>query len=617
MPSHQSAMSSLIYLSSSLAIVRQIVICFLAATVFSSPCLFAQDPTTAKLSSRLYFPDAATEASSRTALHAEVADRVRAITAAADSSLSTELQKTESTYAALRRHGAYLKVCHLENIDDRAAIDATSVLETDESVLDAAIRARLLRVPDSSISSLGPYVRLAAIAHKEATHAFGADVEHYRGSVTFPFEQALADAYDHQMDSLEKVADLTATDDTKRRAALQRREQVYETAAPRTAALLGSLVDAENRDAASQGYTDAADRKYIELELTPTAVEEMLATLAKNASINRDYEALRAERAKKLLGLTTLVSSEIDLKAVTIAPIPFADARRMIAEGLQPLGADYTGRFAQLLDPANGRLDLSGGAHRAHTGTSISVYDAPVALYFSGYDGTLRAAETIAHEGGHAIHRELMNAGGSPIYEREGPHYLFEGFAEFNEMLVLDHIAQTAKAPTERIRALEMLAAALSHGLFDSAEEATFERNLYKASISKGLLERSQIDDIYRGAIAPYEIWPMSDAGTSRSWMRKSLLFDDPLYLINYLYATVVAAALYDKSHTDPSFPEKYNALLRRGFNADTSELLSTIGVNWNDPALVTRAVHLLQIKTEQLRGEYALPIVAFSNGPI
>ena len=46
------------------------------------------------------------------------------------------------------------------------------------------------------------------------------------------------------------------------------------------------------------------------------------------------------------------------------------------------------------------------------------------------------------------------------------------------------------------------------------------------------MLDRGSIDEIYRKSITPYEYWPMSDVGKSREWMRKSLLFEDPLYLV-------------------------------------------------------------------------------------
>jgi oligoendopeptidase F len=221
----------------------------------------------------------------------------------------------------------------------------------------------------------------------------------------------------------------------------------------------------------------------------------------------------------------------VDLASVQAPAIPLPDAKRLILPSLEPLGTDYTTRFAALLDPANGRLDLSGGAHRARAGTSIDAYDAPTALYYSGYDQSLRKASTIAHEGGHAIQRELMNAGGGPIYERSGPNYFSEGFAIFNELLLLDHATEVAKTPVEKEYALERLLSKLSLELFVSAEEAAFERSLYTQTIGQPLLDRAKIDSRYQASIAPYDYWPVADIGQSRGWMRKGLVFEDPLWV--------------------------------------------------------------------------------------
>ena len=242
--------------------------------------------------------------------------------------------------------------------------------------------------------------------------------------------------------------------------------------------------------------------------------------------------------------------------------IPFSQADRLILDALAPLGQDYVHRFAQLLDPANGRLDLAGGRQRAHTGTSIAVFDAPVAFFFGAYDGSIESVDTIAHEGGHAIHRELMNANGIPIFQREGPHYLSEGYAIFNEFLVLDHMVNVARSPAEKERSLEYLLKEIAFQVFTSAEETSFERSLYTSAAGHPLLDRMQIDALYRRAVGPYEYWPMTDIGASRAWMRKSLLFEDPLYLVNYLYASLVAVSLYTKAEADPNFANSYEALL-------------------------------------------------------
>jgi oligoendopeptidase F len=559
----------------------------------------------AHLSPTLYFPSATEELMSRNALHARVALLEKKLVASSPALLASDLDMAEQTIIALQRHAAYLRVQTLENTKDQDAKAAGAAVNADESVLNATMRSRLRQVPPDQIAGLGRYAYLAELARQDAAHDFSADAERYRGAVTSPFVQSIADAYDRLIDTVGSSKGITSPDLATRRAAIASRNEAYDQAAPVTATLLANLIEIENRDAAAQGYANAADRKYSSLGLSTTLIDQTLSAIQAEAPIYRRYEQILAEHAARKLGIPSILSAEQDFAYTPSPQIFLAEGRQLILDSFQPLGPDYTRRFADLLDPANGRLDLTGGSNRAHTGTSITAYDAPVAFYFSGYDGSLKSVSTIAHEGGHAIHRELMNASGIPVYERTGPHYLFEGFAIFNELLLLDHATKVAKTSTEREYALERLLWKLSAELFMSAEETAFERSLYTEASGHPLLDRASIDAIYRKSIAPYEYWPMSDVGTSREWMRKSLLFEDPLYLVNYLYAAVVAVALYDRSHTDPDFAAKYEMLLRRGFDATPQTLLASMNIRLDDPALVTSAARLFQAKTEELQSLY------------
>ena len=296
-----------------------------------------------------------------------------------------------------------------------------------------------------------------------------------------------------------------------RRAALAARDSTYDAVAPAAAALLAAVVDAENRDAIAQGFANAAQRKYRSLGLTDDAVSQILASVAAQAGAYRAYQKVLADHVSHTFGLSSVLSTERDLAAERPVEVASNDGRDLVLASLQPLGREYVDRFAELLDPANGRLDLAGGLHRARTGTSLTVYDAPVALYISSYRGTLDGLSVVAHEGGHAIHRELMNASGIPIYERSGPHDLFEGFALFNELLLYDHAAKSAKTSTAHVYALEHLLSTITFELFGSAEEATFERSLYTTTAGRAPLDRPRIDELYQAAIAPYEAWPMND----------------------------------------------------------------------------------------------------------
>ena len=138
-----------------------------------------------------------------------------------------------------------------------------------------------------------------------------------------------------------------------------------------------------------------------------------------------------------------------------------------------------------------------------------------------------------------------------------------------------------------------------------TTEETSFERSLYTLAVGHALLTRAQIDSAYRDAIAPYEYWAPSDTGASRNWIRKALIFEDPLYEVNYLYAALVAVALYDHAHSDPDFAAKYEQLLRRGFYAEPDVLLATMNIRLDDPALIESAARLFQAKTEELQHIY------------
>ncbi len=560
----------------------------------------------ARLSPTLYFSSASEEAESRQALHSRVETLEKEIASSSADALPKLLDSANQALIAIQRHTAYVRIETLEDTTDQGAKAALQAVETDWSVLNAAMRKRLQQAAPSEFPSLGRFARLAQKAHEDSTHTLSPEAAAYRGSVTVAAQTAIADAYDRMLRGISNQG-VSSRDADTRRAALTRRDEAYEKGAPATAAQLAVLIDIVDRDAVARGYANAADRAYRSLQITDAMVRQTLAAVEEEAPVYKHYQEMLAKHAARKLGVSTVLPAEVDLARTPAPRMGLDQARRLVLDALKPLGDDYEQRFAQLLDPAKGRLDLTGGKHRARTGTSIVVYDAPVAFFYTGFNGTLSAAGIIAHEGGHAIHQELMNAGGSPIYERSGPHSLFEGFAIFNELLVLNHAAEAAGTPAERASALEQLLGSISFELFGSAEETAFERGLYTRASGHAMLDRAEIDGIFREAVAPYEYWPVEQAANSGAWMRKRLLFEDPLYLVNYLYAQLVAVALFDKLSTDRGFPARYEAVLRRGFDADAGELLSSLGIRLEDPQLVRAAARLVRTRTEELEKLYQI----------
>ena len=91
---------------------------------------------------------------------------------------------------------------------------------------------------------------------------------------------------------------------------------------------------------------------------------------------------------------------------------------------------------------------MPGGAPNRYTsGFSEGRAGSTSMLFYGRYDGTFKDLSVIAHEGGHAVHRQLMTANGVAPSYAEGPHFLFESFAEFNELVLADFMAEHAATP--------------------------------------------------------------------------------------------------------------------------------------------------------------------------
>ncbi len=70
---------------------------------------------------------------------------------------------------------------------------------------------------------------------------------------------------------------------------------------------------------------------------------------------------------------------------------------------------------------------------------------ATTGLFYGGFDGSTNAVRAVAHEAGHAIHRQFM-AEHQPIAAYNGgPKFMSESFAIFNELLLLDHLRRDAR----------------------------------------------------------------------------------------------------------------------------------------------------------------------------
>ena len=336
----------------------------------------------------------------------------------------------------------------------------------------------------------------------------------------------------------------------------------------------------------------------------------MLDTITQHAEVLKDYQRVRAEQVSRVTGIRDVDSWDMGLSSgYDPKPLTFAEARTAILKALVLLGPEYTAQFRWLLDPSNGALEIAGGPNRARGGFSLGYSQTPVMLYMSGFDGSLSSTATAIHEGGHAIHRKLMKEV-TPYYF-DGPHFLSEAYAIFNELLFWDEMERESSTPAEKVYFRERFLDKVSLEVFTSAEEGALEQGIYDGVASGKINNQNDLDDLNGHILDQYELFARKEPILRSGWMKKSLLVEDPLYLINYLYASLVACKLYEMEKTNPAdFQNRYISLLQEGFDAPAEELLKkNMGFTLDSNQLLDGALQLMRERTALLKQSYqALP---------
>ncbi len=559
------------------------------------------------------------------------------------------LHRAEALLAQLERHKAYLHLRASRDLDDRADADAADraadAIDRLHTAVGAALRglgAAALSRDAAAYPALKPYAFLLSQAERELPHELPWPQQTVIDQLADPAAANLWTLYQQTVRStpFAKIGTAEGARDAKqdarllaldpdrgiRQAAWQARWDGYAARADLYAGILLGVVRLGDRVAHLQKFPDAPSRVYFSRELDRKDVSAALAAIESHAEVFKDYQRLRARHIAAMTGIAEVRSWDWSLPAPGFA-VPRMTLEQTSAAALAalaPLGADYVEHFRQLLDPANGRMDVAmEQGKRANGGFSVGAPGVPTGLFVENYgSGLIGDSRVVIHEGGHAIHRQLMNERGvSPFYLR-GPNWMFEAFATLNEFLLYDHLYQTSTDPKARAYYLEALIDDIGFQLFGSAEEGTLEQSIYDGAAAGSIRNAADLDALTLSIWDRYEIWPALEPELAHTWMSKSLMVEDPLYLVNYLYSGLLATKMFDLAQRDPSaFQQRYADLLGKGFYAPPRELLrGFFGRDLSQQELVDDGMSILQQRIQDLAEIYREidgPAAGSSAGPV
>jgi oligoendopeptidase F len=548
--------------------------------------------------------------------------------------LADYLHHAEALLAQLERHHAYLHLRASRDLDDQADSDADDRTGGAMDRLVTSVGAALRTLGGATFAkdatanpALNRYTYLVTRAERNLPHELPKEQEAIVDELADAAASNSWTLYEQTVRStpfaklhtaageldVKKDVRILALDPERavRHAAWQGRWAGYISRADIYASILLGVVRMNDRVARLQHFRDAPSKVYFARELDRKDVTEALARIESNAELLKGYQRLRARHVAAFSGIADVHSWDLSLPmpGFTIPRMSLDQARTQVISALAPLGADYVEHFRQLLDPANGRMDVAAEqGKRINGGFSIGAPGVASGLFVENYgSGLLNSSRVIIHEGGHAIHKQLMHDSGvSPFYTR-GPNWMFEAFATLNELLLYDHLYQTTPGPKGRAYYLEALIDDMAFQLFGSAEEGSLEQSIYDGVAAGRIRNAADLDALSLSIWSRYEIWTASEPENAHIWITKGLMYEDPLYLVNYLYAGVLATKMFDMVKHDPAgFQKRYANLLHKGFYAPPKDLLRIFfGRELSQQELVDDGMNILKQRIDALAGIY------------
>lgn len=315
-----------------------------------------------------------------------------------------------------------------------------------------------------------------------------------------------------------------------------------------------------------------------------------------NMGLMYRYVSLR----KKLLGLDELHMYDIYTPLIQEIKmdIPFEEAKKIVAEGLKPLGEEYqkilqegfNNRWIDVYENENKRSGAySWGAYGTH----------PYVLL--NYNGTLDNVFTLAHEMGHAIH--------SYCSDKTQP-YIYAGYKIFvaevastcNEALLINHMLKTTEDKMQKAYLINHFLDTFRTTLYRQTMFAEFEMITHKMVEEGQSLTAETLCKIYHDLnVLYYGNDIVIDPEIDMEWARIPHFYT-AFYV--YQYATGFSAAIaLSRRILQEGKPavDDYIRFLSSGGSNYPIELLKGAGVDMSTKEPVNQALKLFEELLDQM----------------
>lgn len=298
------------------------------------------------------------------------------------------------------------------------------------------------------------------------------------------------------------------------------------------------------------------------------------------------YVSLR----KKLLGVDELHMYDLYVPMVgeVKMDIPYAEAIRLVKEGLKPLGSEY----GHVLDEAftSGWVDVYENEGKTSGAYSWGAYGThPYVLM--NYHNNVNNLFTLAHEMGHAMHSYYSDKT-QPYLDAQYKIFVAEVASTLNESLLMDYMLKNTKDPRQKMYLLNHYLEQFRGTVYRQTMFAEFEKLTHEKVEAGEPLTAETLCSMYYDLNKDYYGPDMViDEDIKMEWARIPHFYNE-FYVYQYATGFSAATALSQQilSEGEPAV-KRYLNFLSSGGSDYPIELLRKAGVDMASPEPVVEGL--------------------------
>ncbi|HYE81067.1 MAG TPA: oligoendopeptidase F [Clostridia bacterium] len=278
--------------------------------------------------------------------------------------------------------------------------------------------------------------------------------------------------------------------------------------------------------------------------------------------------------------------------------IPYEDGKKMILEGLKPMGQEYIKNLQTAFN--SNWIDVYETENKYTGGYQWGSYNTHPYILLN-YDDSPEEMLTVAHELGHAMHTYYTNAN-QKYLNSEYPTFTAEVASTTNEFIMTQYLIDHARDNKEKLFLINLLAENIRSTVYTQIMYAEFEKAIHERVEKGEALSADTLKTMWKELMEKYfgEDFVVDEYATM--WWSYIPHFYMNFYVYNY--ATGMAAA-YPLSQAilkgERGAVDKYIGFLKSGNSDNPVEILKKAGVDMNSTKPVDDLLKLFGDLVDQM----------------